>query len=84
LRKKITFLWISSVCTVRISSIRKNKIAVFKNQEAMEKRKKLLVEQIPLLTNFINNIANNSNNLTKKKIKTKNSEKFDKIDDVKI
>jgi phage terminase large subunit-like protein len=80
LRKKITFLWISLVCTVKISSIRKKKIVEFKNLEAMEKCRRIITEEKPLLTNFINNIANNSSN--KKKIKTKKCE--NKIDDVKI
>jgi len=45
----------------------------------------ILAEEIPLLTNFINNIASsNNNNQICKKIKNKNTEKITKKDDVKI
>jgi len=55
---------------VKISSIRKKRIRVLRNLEAMERYKIITEEVIPLLTNFISNIASNSNNnLTKKKIK---------------
>jgi len=70
---------------VKISSIRKKRIRVLRNLEAMERYKIITEEVIPLLTNFISNIASNSNNnLTKKKIKNKSENYVYEFYDVKV